>query len=451
MISHIFREYDIRGIFPDELTEDTVYNLGCAFGTYFHNKGARRISLGRDCRLSSPDLATWLTGGLLASGMTVVDVGMVSTPILYFSLHHLSVDGGIQVTGSHNPPEFNGFKICLGHASVYGGEIQSIRKIAESRKFTTAKGTVENSFVDESYIEHMVSNIHPGSVKIKAVVDGGNGVAGPSAVSIYRRLGFEIHPLFCEPDGRFPNHHPDPTIPENLQSLIKSVVQEKADVGIAFDGDGDRIGVVDSKGRMIPADHLMMIFARDLLTRHKGAKVIGDVKCSQALFDDIRAHGGNPIMWKSGHSLTKSKMQEENALLAGELSGHIFFKERYFGYDDAVYAGARLLEIFSKTPDGFKALLTGIPHLVNTPEIRLDCPDARKFKIVEAVADQFKEDPGVIDVIDLDGARVLMDGGWGLIRASNTQPALVLRFEAESEKRLKEIEDLFMEELSRLI
>ncbi|HKI48629.1 MAG TPA: phosphomannomutase/phosphoglucomutase [Desulfobacteria bacterium] len=451
MISHIFREYDIRGIFPDELTEDTVYRLGCAFGTYFQDKGAHRISLGRDCRLSSPDLAAWLTEGLSASGMTVVNVGMVPTPILYFSLHHLSVDGGIQITGSHNPPEFNGFKICLGHASVYGGEIQTICKIAESGKFKTAKGSVENSAVDESYIEHIVSNIHPGSVMIKAVVDGGNGVAGPSAVSVYQRLGFEIHPLFCEPDGRFPNHHPDPTIPENLQSLISTVVQEKADVGIAFDGDGDRIGVVDRDGRIIPADHLMMVFARDLLTRHKGAKIIGDIKCSQALFDDIRARGGKPIMWKSGHSVTKSKMQEEKALLAGELSGHIFFKERYFGYDDAAYAGARLLEILSKTPDGFGSLLMGIPDLVNTPEIRLDCSDARKFKIVKAVADQFRKDPGVIDVIDLDGARVLLDGGWGLIRASNTQPVVVLRFEAENEKRLEEIKRQFMERLEKLI
>ena len=371
MISHIFREYDIRGVFPDELTENTVYRLGGAFGTYFQSKSAHRISLGRDCRLSSLDLATWLTEGLSASGMTVVDVGMVPTPILYFSLHHLPVDGGIQITGSHNPPEFNGFKICLGHASVYGREIQTIRRIAESGKFTTAKGSIEKDRVVGSYIDHVVSNIRPGPLTIKAVVDGGNGVAGPSAVSIYRRLGFEIHPLFCEPDGRFPNHHPDPTIAANLQPLITSVHRNNADVGIAFDGDGDRIGVVDREGRIIPADHLMMLFARDLLTRHKGAKIIGDIKCSQALFDDIRAHGGTPIMWKSGHSLTKSKMQEEGALLAGELSGHIFFKERYFGYDDAVYAGARLLEILSKTPDGFKALLRGIPHLVNTPEIRL--------------------------------------------------------------------------------
>ncbi len=448
MISHIFREYDIRGIFPDELNEDAVYRLGRAFGTYFHENGAKGVSLGRDCRLSSPDLAEWLSRGLLKSGIRIVDVGMVPTPILYFTLHHLHVDGGIQITGSHNPPEFNGFKICLGHASVYGEEIQAIRKIAESDNFRTGHGTLQESPVDELYIQHMVQNIHPGPLAVKAVVDGGNGVAGPPALEIYRRLGFVIHPLFCKPDGLFPNHHPDPTIPENLQSLINMVRKEKADLGIAFDGDGDRIGVVDREGDIIPADHLIMLFARDLLTRHKGAKIIGDVKCSQALFDDIKAHGGNPIMWKSGHAITKSKMQEEHALLAGELSGHIFFKERYFGYDDAIYAGARLLEILSKTGHGLGALLTGIPDLVNTPEIRLDCPETKKFKIVTNIADQFRKDH---HVIDLDGARVLLDGGWGLIRASNTQPALVLRFEAENEKRLEEIKNQFMEKVAELI
>ncbi len=451
MISHIFREYDIRGLYPRELNRDMVYRLGRALGTYFHHKDARKISLGRDCRLSSPDLAQWLSQGLLASGMTVVDVGMVPTPILYFSLHHFTVDGGIQITGSHNPPEYNGSKVCLGHASVYGKEIQAIREIAESGLFASGEGSLQKASVDGPYMETIVSNIHIGPVALKAVVDGGNGVAGPSAVKIYRRLGFEAHPLFCEPDGRFKNHHPDPTLPENMQSLIKSVRQEKADVGIAFDGDGDRIGVVDPNGRIIPADHLMMIFARDLLTRRKGGKIIGDVKCSQALFDDVLAHGGKPIMWKSGHSLTKSKMQEEGALLAGELSGHIFFKDRYFGYDDAIYAGARLLEILSRTPDGFGTLLSGIPELTNTPEIRLDCPESKKFKIVKAISDQFREDPGVIVVIDLDGARILFEGGWGLIRASNTQPALVLRFEAESKARLEEIKGQFMEKVTEMI
>jgi phosphomannomutase / phosphoglucomutase len=448
MISHIFREYDIRGIFPDELNEEAVYRLGRAFGTYFHDKGAHRISLGRDCRLSSPDLAAWLSRGLMASGMTIVDVGMVPTPILYYTLHHLHVDGGIQITGSHNPPDFNGFKICLGHASVYGKEIQAIWKIAESENFRTGRGTLEKTPVDESYIQHMVQNIHPGPLAIKAVVDGGNGVAGPPALEIYRRLGFKIHPLFCEPDGRFPNHHPDPTIPLNLQSLKETVNKEKADMGIAFDGDGDRIGVVEREGRIIPADHLMMIFARNLLMQHKGAKIIGDIKCSQALFDDIKAHGGNAIMWKSGHAITKSKMQEEGALLAGELSGHIFFKDRYFGYDDAIYAGARLLEILSRTPEGLMSLIKDLPNLVNTPEIRLECPETEKFKIVTAIADHFRKDH---PVIDLDGARVLLDGGWGLIRASNTQPALVLRFEAENEKRLAEIQNRFMEKVAELI
>ena len=325
MIPHIFREYDIRGVFPDELNQETVDRLGRALGTYFHDKGARRISLGRDCRLSSPRLAQWLLNGLLASGMTIVDVGMVPTPILYFSLHHLRVDGGIQITGSHNPPEFNGFKICLGHASVYGKEIQAIGKTALSGKFTTGNGTLEKTAVDEPYVDWMVSNIHPGPITLKAVVDGGNGVAGPPALEIYRRLGFDTHPLFCEPDGKFPNHHPDPTLSENLQSLIETVHQIGADLGIAFDGDGDRIGVVDPKGRIIPADHLIMIFARDLLTRHKGAKVIGDVKCSQALFDDIRAHGGNPVMWKSGQLPHQKQNARRGCPSGGRIERTYFF------------------------------------------------------------------------------------------------------------------------------
>jgi phosphomannomutase/phosphoglucomutase len=390
-------------------------------------------------------LSDSLVRGLTESGMEVVDIGMVATPLLYFSIHELALDGGIQITGSHNPPEFNGFKICLGNDTIHGEEIQKIRRIVESGNYDCRKGRHEKADVKSSYLRHLEKNIQAGSVRRRVVVDAGNGAGGGVAPHLYEAMGAEVIPLFCDMDGRFPNHHPDPTIPENLEALIRKVGEEHADLGIAFDGDADRIGVVDDQGRIIWGDHLMIIFSRDLLTRHPGAKIIGEVKCSQVLFDDITKHGGQAIMWKAGHSLIKSKMKEEGALLGGEMSGHLFFVERYFGYDDAVYAGARLLEILSRTEKSLKDLLDGIPETVNTPEIRLDCPDERKFRIVAELASEFKRDHRVVDV---DGARVLFDGGWGLIRASNTQPALVLRFEANDEKRLEEIRKTFMDKLS---
>ena len=445
MKSHIFREYDIRGIFPEELNEDTTHQLGLAIGTYYHNKGAERISVGHDCRLSSPDLSKWLIESLMESGIDVVDVGMVPTPLLYFSLHQLDMDGGVQITGSHNPPEFNGFKICLGEMSVHGKEIQKIREISESGNYKRGKGKLEKADVREPYIRYLQGNINPGPVKRRVVVDAGNGVGGPIACEIYNSLGFDVVPLYCEPDGRFPNHHPDPTIPENLETMVSKVHETSADLGIAFDGDADRIGVVDQEGNIIWGDQLMIIFSRELLARHPGGKIIGEVKCSQVLYDDIKNHGGEAIMWKAGHSLIKTKMKEEGALLAGEMSGHIFFSERYFGYDDAIYAGARLLEILSHTEKGVKDLLSDIPKMVNTPEIRIDCPDETKFQVVAELVEEFKKDYKVIDV---DGARVLFDGGWGLVRASNTQPVLVLRFEASDEKRLKEIRKIFMDKLA---
>lgn len=446
MKSHIFREYDIRGLVPDDLDEELVKHLGLATGTYYGNKGAKRISLGQDCRLSSPDLSKWLIEGLMESGMEIVHLGMVPTPLLYFSLHQLEVDGGIQITGSHNPPEFNGFKICLGKASIYGEEIQKIGKIMGSGDFRRGHGKQEKADMVDPYLRYLEQNIRPGPVKRTVVVDAGNGAGGPVACDVYGRIGFNVIPLFCEPDGRFPNHHPDPTIPENLKSLISKVSEASADLGIAFDGDADRIGVVDQEGNIIWGDQLMIIFSRDLLRRHPGGKIIGEVKCSQALYDDIEKHGGQPIMWKAGHSLIKSKMKEEGALLAGEMSGHLFFSERYFGYDDAIYAGARLLEIVSQTEKPLKELLADIPKMVNTPEIRLDCPDDKKFRVVADLVEEFKKDYKVIDV---DGARVLFDEGWGLIRASNTQPVLVLRFEAKDENGLEKIRDIFMEKVKR--
>ncbi|MBW1731868.1 MAG: phosphomannomutase/phosphoglucomutase [Deltaproteobacteria bacterium] len=446
MKPYIFREYDIRGIVPEELNEQTVHQLGLAIGTYYVQKGVKKITLGRDCRLSSPSLFEGLSAGLLETGMDIVDVGMVPTPLLYFSIHHLKVDGGVQITGSHNPPEFNGFKVCLGEASIYGPEIQKVREIAESGSFTKGTGNMEKADVVTPYITYVTETIQTGNHKRKVVIDAGNGVAGPVATPLYKGMGFEVISLFAEPDGRFPNHHPDPTIPDNLKSLISKVQETGADVGIGFDGDADRIGVVDKDGRIIWGDQLMIIFSRDLLERYPGAKIIGEVKCSQVLYDDIEKHGGKAIMWKTGHSLIKKKMKEEGALLAGEMSGHLFFAERYFGYDDAIYAGARLLEILSKTDKGVRDLLAGVPDMVNTPEIRIDCPEEKKFTIVAELAEEFKRDYKVIDV---DGARVLFDGGWGLIRASNTQPVLVLRFEAETESRLEEIRKVFMDKLQK--
>jgi len=444
MKSNIFREYDIRGTVPDELNETTVRVLGNAIAAYYLDKGAARISVGRDCRLSSPELAAWLMGALGASGMEVVDIGMVPTPVLNFSIHHLGLDGGIQITGSHNPPAYNGFKICLGEMPVYGKEIQKIRRIAEAGDFRAGPGRRKKTGVTGSYMDCVAENIRPGPVRRKVVVDGGNGAGGPIGVGIYRRLGFETIPLFCEPDGLFPNHHPDPTIPANLEALMKRVTEAGADLGIAFDGDADRIGVVGPEGDIIWGDQLMIIFSRDLLARHPGAAIIGEVKCSQALYDDVTAHGGRAIMWKAGHSPVRQKMRDEGALLAGEMTGHIFFKERYFGYDDAIYAGARLLEILSKTDKRVEDLLIGVPPMAATPEIRVDCPDDRKFAVVAAITEEFRK---TYEVIDIDGARVRMDGGWGLVRASNTQPALVLRFEATDQERLEKIRRIFMNQV----
>jgi len=441
MNPNIFREYDIRGRFPEDLNAETATILGRAIGTYYRERNAERVAIGRDCRLSSPELRDSLAQGLMSSGVHVVDVGMVPTPLLYYALFQLQVDAGIQITGSHNPADYNGFKICLEKRTLFGPEIREIGEIAASGGFHEGEGSLRSEEIIAPYLDHLGANLRSGSVPRKVVVDGGNGVGGLVAPAAYRAMGVEVEELFCEPDGRFPNHHPDPTIPENLETLVARVLESKADLGIGFDGDADRIGVVDEKGNVIWGDQLMIIFSRDLLERNPGAAVIAEVKCSQALFDDIEKNGGRPIMWKAGHSLIKGKMKEEKALLAGEMSGHLFFAERYFGYDDAVYAGGRLLEILTRKDARMSDFLSDVPRMVNTPEIRMDCPEEKKFQIVESLASEFKKDHQVIDV---DGARVLFDGGWGLIRASNTQPVLVLRFEAKDENRLGEIRREFM-------
>jgi phosphomannomutase/phosphoglucomutase len=445
---NIFREYDIRGKYPEDLNKETAYELGRAFGNYYRLNDAEKISIGHDCRLSYPDLKEGVIRGLMESGIKVFDIGMVPTPLLYYSIFELGLDGGIQITGSHNPPEYNGFKICLGKLSIHGEEIQKIREIHETGDFKKGEGSLEEVDIISPYLNYLSTNLHPGDIRRKVVVDAGNGVGGLVGPDVYRAMGVDVVTLFCEPDGNFPNHHPDPTIPENLVHLKKSVADTSADLGIAFDGDADRIGVIDREGDIIWGDQLMIIFSREILKNNPGAPIIGEVKCSQVLYDDIEKHGGTPIMWKAGHSLIKTKMRETGALFSGEMSGHLFFSDRYFGFDDAIYAGARLLEILTSQGKSVRDLLEGIPKIVNTPEIRIDCPDDKKFLVVKTLVEEFKKE---YEVIDVDGARVLFDDGWGLIRASNTQPVLVLRFEATNEIKLEEIRSVFMDKLNKIL
>lgn len=439
MDTNIFREYDIRGIVGTHLTDEAVAVLGRAIGTFFRQNGAKRIAIGYDARESSPRFCELLTTGFNAVGCDVVLIGMVPTPVLYHTVFTRDVDGGVMITGSHNPPDHNGFKICLGKAALFGSQIQQIKDIAFSGAFMSGEGTTESIEVLDEYCRDIVSRITLGDRKIKAVVDAGNGMGGVTAVPVFEALGVEMVKLYTEPDSTFPNHHPDPTVEENLADTIAKVLETKADLGIAFDGDGDRIGVVDERGRIIWGDELMVLFSRGILETRPGATIIAEVKCSQALFDDIAAHGGNPIMWKAGHSLIKAKMKETNAALAGEMSGHIFFADRFYGFDDATYAACRVLEILSKTDKPLSELLADLPPTFSTPELRVDCPDEAKFDVVTRVAKHFT---ATHKVITIDGARILFEHGWGLVRASNTQAILVLRFEADSEEHLAEIRSI---------
>ncbi|HKY06205.1 MAG TPA: phosphomannomutase/phosphoglucomutase [Blastocatellia bacterium] len=448
MNEHIFREYDIRGIVGKDLTDEAVSTLGRAIGTFFRANGARKASLGWDARESSPRFRDLIARGLNASGCDVLDIGMVPTPMLYFSLFTEDVDSGIMITGSHNPADYNGFKICLGKSTIYGSQIAEIKEIALSGKFATGSGERRERDISNAYREHIASNIKMGERRIKVVIDAGNGMGGMIAAPLYRQLGCDVVELYCEPDSRFPNHHPDPTVVENMTDAIAAVAKHRADLCIAFDGDADRIGVVDEKGELIWGDQLMVIFARAILSEQKGATFIAEVKCSQSLVDDIRKHGGNAIIWKVGHAIIKAKMKETNAALAGEMSGHIFFADRYFGYDDAAYAGARLLEILSRTGGSVSGLLEGLPKTVSTPEIRFDCPDDLKFDIVRRLTEGFKQ---THEVIDIDGARIIFPHGWGLVRASNTQPVLVMRFEAETEDDLSDIRSQVEARLSEFV
>jgi phosphomannomutase/phosphoglucomutase len=442
----IFREYDIRGVADQHLSSDLFSALGRAFVTLFPESARRkvRVAVGRDCRLSSPRLFEALVDGLTSSGIDVVDVGVGPTPQLYFAVHHLEVDGGLMITGSHNPAPENGVKMLRRTGSIYGEEIQVLRRHVESEDVppAPARGTVEQRDVGPAYVEHVKGNIELANKDFKVVLDAGNGAGGPLALATFRALGFEPIALHCDMDGRFPNHHPDPTQPENVEELIAEVKKSGARVGLAFDGDADRLGAVDADGTIIWGDKLLTLFARDILRQHPGGAILGEVKCSQTLYDDIARHGGRPILWKTGHSLIKAKMKEEKALLAGEMSGHLFFADRYFGFDDAVYAACRLVEILAREGKSIGELLGDLPATHVTPEIRVDCPDAVKFTLVEQVKAHFKALVGaeaagmkVREVIEVDGARVVFEHGWGLVRASNTQPVLVVRFEADTVER----------------
>jgi len=429
----IFREYDIRGVAGTELTSPDVTELGRALGTLLRRRSGPRVNLARDCRLSSPRLHEALLSGLIASGCEVTDIGVVPTPLLYYSAVHLKADGAVMITGSHNPAEFNGFKTVCGSGTIHGEEIQDVRHLIESRDFASGSGSHHSMDVIPSYVDEVASQFHFDR-RIRVVADAGNGTAGPVMHRLFERLNCDATQLFFEMDGRFPNHHPDPTVPANLKTLQSAVKERKADLGIAFDGDSDRIGAVDENGRVIYGDMLLLIYGREILTRKPGATFIGEVKCSQILYDELKRLGGNPIMYKTGHSLIKAKMKQERAELAGEMSGHMFFADRYFGYDDALYAACRLIEIVARSGKPLSAQLEGLPQAVSTPEIRVDCPDENKFEVVRRVAEHFHKTHKVIDV---DGVRILFDQGWGLVRASNTQPVLVMRFEAANESLLE--------------
>jgi phosphomannomutase/phosphoglucomutase len=430
----IFREYDIRGIADQELLSEDIESLGKGFGTFLRRIAGPRVNVGCDCRLSSPRLKEALIRGLTATGCEVTDVGTVPTPLLYFSAVHLNADGAIMITGSHNPPEYNGFKTVAGGAAIYGEQIQEIRRLIEAGDFETGQGSRRTEDFSAPYVNAVAQQFqYPRRVKI--AVDAGNGTAGPVMHRILERLNVDATEMFFEMDGHFPNHHPDPTVIKNLDHLERAVRERGCELGIAFDGDSDRIGAVDENGEVVFGDMLMLIYGREILSRKPGSTFIGEVKCSQLLYDELNRLGGNAIMYKTGHSLIKAKMKQEHAELAGEMSGHMFFKDRYFGFDDALYAACRLIEIVANSGRPLSAQLEGLPRMVSTPELRDDCPDELKFSVVREVAKEFE---GRRKVVDVDGVRVIFPHGWGLLRASNTQPVLVMRFEAENDDLLRE-------------
>jgi phosphomannomutase/phosphoglucomutase len=446
----IFREYDIRGIVGQDLDETTVETLGRAMGTFFLGRGQKDVAVGRDCRLSSPGFGAALTRGLLATGCDVTDLGVIPTPLLYFSVFFKKKEAGVMITGSHNPPEHNGFKMMSGEETLYGKTIQALYEIVRKGITPRGEGRLASLDIVSEYQKYVSQNVRF-SRPVKVVIDAGNGTGGVVAVPLFRKMGAEVIDIFCEPDGRFPNHHPDPTLPDAMQGLIAKVRESGAELGIAYDGDADRIGVIDDQGRLIWGDQLLIIFARDILPSRPGAAVISEVKASKVLYEEIERLGGRPVMWRTGHSLIKKKIKEEKAPLAGEMSGHIFFADRWFGFDDAIYASARLLEILSRSTKKLSTMLADLPKTHSTPEIRIYASDEVKFRIVDEVR---RELAARYPVIDIDGVRAIFPKGWGLVRASNTQAVIVLRFEADTEDDLaaiqKEVRGVLQDVIQRL-
>ena len=454
--SHVFREYDVRGLVATELTPAFAETLGRAYGAFLleKNSGARALVLGRDHRLSSSDLAAAFSRGARTHGLEVIDIGVVPTPLTYFAAQVLPVDGLCMITGSHNPPEYNGFKIGVGKSTLAGPEVQQLKERAlavHARELTAAAGAKtgrDTKFnINDFYQSLIVQTLGQAKKKLKVVCDAGNGTGGLAGPALLRALGHEVIELFCELDGTFPNHHPDPTVEKNLLDLQKAVREHKADLGIAWDGDADRLGAVDENGTILWGDQLLLLFARDLLVEVPGAAIVGEVKCSQTLYDDIAEKGGRPIMWKAGHSLIKSKMKEEHALLAGEMSGHLFFAHRWYGFDDGIYSSARLLELVARDGRKMSEMLSDVPKTYASPEIRFDFAEEKKFRAVEIAKERLRKAGKTIEV---DGVRVIIDGAWGLVRASNTQPLLVLRWESTSEEGLKTIQGLIEGTVERI-
>ena len=441
----IFRAYDIRGIVGQTLTADIARLIGLGIGTEAAERGEQEIAVGRDGRDSSPELSDALIAGLRASGRDVVDIGIVPTPLLYFATHWLPANSGVMVTGSHNGPEYNGMKLIIAGKTLHGEDLQEIYRRIIAEDFTQGLGKLSSSDVKADYVARVAADIPPvaAGAALKIIVDCGNGVAGVIAPQLFRALGHDVEEMYCDVDGAFPNHHPDPSQPENLDALIAQVQSSGADIGLAFDGDGDRLGVVDSAGHIIWPDRQLMVFAKDVLSRNQGAAIIYDVKCSRHLKTVVEKSGGVPLMWKTGHSLIKSKMEEMQAPLAGELSGHIFFKERWYGFDDAIYAGARLLEILVNNGQRSEALFAEMPEGVSTPELRVRLPESSHHTCMQKLKDS-AEFPGA-QIIDTDGVRVEFPDGWGLVRASNTSPVLTVRFEADDKDALETIQQRFRE------
>lgn len=449
---NIFREYDLRGIAGKDLTEDIMELLGKAYVAYMKAKRAIHnniVVVGRDGRVSSKSFSRALIDGITEAGMNVIDIGEVPTPLTYFAMNTLEVDGGLMITASHNPGEYNGLKIGVGKTTIYGEQIQEFRKYVEAGNFPVRKKDVciTKTNIVPKYEKRILKEIKL-KRKLKVVVDAGNGVGGVVAVPLFEKLGCEVIPLYCEVDGNFPNHHPDPTKESNLKELIKTVKKHKADVGIAFDGDVDRLGGCDEKGRMLWGDQLLVLFARDILKDKPGATILGEVKCSRSMYEEIKKAGGNAVMWRTGHSHIKSAMIRLKAQVAGEMSGHIFFKHRWYGFDDAIYSACRLLELIANGGKPLSSLLDTIPKRHSTPELEIPCTDDKKFDIVAKATKYFREKG--CEVITIDGARIEFPDGWGLLRASNTSPKLVMRVEADTPKRMNEIRKFIEDVVKRI-